>query len=73
MNKPYEDIAVTRTSQLSGLRHTRTLRLNYDDYIAWQDGALVQDALPYLTADEREFLMTGITAEEWDDAFGTED
>ena len=27
---------------------------------------LVQQVFPDLTADEREFLMTGITAEEWD-------
>ena len=69
MNKPYEDIAVTRVSQLSGLRHTLTLRMRHADYIAWQEGTLIQNALPYLTPDEHKFLMTGITADEWDDLF----
>ena len=67
-----EDIAVTRTSQLTGIRHTLTLRMAHADYIRWQEGVLIQNALPYLTPDEREFLMTGITADEWDSAFGPE-
>lgn len=32
----------------------------------WMQGKKVQEAFPFLTADEREFLMTGITKEEWD-------
>jgi hypothetical protein len=39
------------------------------DYQKWVDGALIQDALPYLTADEREFLMTGITPDQWKKMF----
>ena len=27
---------------------------------AWEDGELIQDVMPNLTPDEREFLMTGI-------------
>lgn len=33
-------------------------------------GTLVQNVFPGLSADDREFLMTGITPEEWDAAFG---
>jgi len=39
----------------------------------WQNGALIQHAMPQLTPDEREFLMTGITKEEWDATFSDED
>lgn len=39
----------------------------------WQNGHLIQKAMPELTADEREFLLTGMTPEEWDAAFGEED
>ncbi len=38
----------------------------------WWDGALIQDAMPNLTADEREFIKTGITPETWEKTFGTE-
>ena len=37
---------------------------------AWKGGELIQRAMPNLTPDEREFLMTGITAEEWENTFG---
>ena len=30
----------------------------------------IQDAMPNLTPDEREFIKTGITPKEWDEMFG---
>jgi hypothetical protein len=33
---------------------------------AWKSGMLIQDAMPRLNTDEREFMMSGITAEEWE-------
>ncbi len=38
-------------------------------YANWQRGALIQDAFPSLNPDEREFIKTGITPEEWDYVF----
>lgn len=35
----------------------------------WMNGKRVQDAFPFMSADEREFLMTGITKDEWDKIF----
>tara|TARA_R100000234_G_C4931634_1_gene148761 strand:+ start:601 stop:747 length:147 start_codon:yes stop_codon:yes gene_type:complete len=35
----------------------------------WESGVLIQNAMPNLSADEREFIKTGITPEEWDSAF----
>lgn len=31
----------------------------------WNNGTLIQDAMPNLSDEQREFLMTGITPEEW--------
>ena len=37
---------------------------------SWKmNNKLVQDIFPELNVDEREFLMTGITAEEWAQEF----
>jgi hypothetical protein len=36
---------------------------------AWEGGMLIQNAMPRLTPDQREFLMTGITAAEWEETF----
>ena len=36
------------------------------DLIKWLHGTLIQDAMPYLSDSDREFLMSGITPDEWD-------
>jgi len=36
-------------------------------------GALIQNAFPFLSLDEREFLLTGMTPDEWDEICGEED
>ena len=35
--------------------------------LAYDQGALLQDAFPTLGAPEREFIKTGVTAEEWNE------
>jgi hypothetical protein len=67
MRKPTE---ITRASAFSGKLHTLTLDIDPVDYAQWQQGMLIQVALPYLNADEREFLISGVTPEEWNDMFG---
>jgi hypothetical protein len=37
-----------------------------EDIDRWCDGEYIQNVFPQLNADQREFLMTGITPEEWD-------
>lgn len=64
---------VTMKSPLSGKEHTLDLPITQVQVDAYNTGALVQDAFPNLDADEREFLLTGITAEEWLDTFGPEE
>jgi len=44
-------------------------RLNQSWYDWQMKGEMIQSAFPYLTPDEREFLMTAITTTEWDAIF----
>ena len=37
------------------------------------EGAPVQKVYPMLSAEHREFLISGITPEEWEEAFGPEE
>ena len=37
---------------------SQRVSVNYADVQAWKDGALIQDALPYLNADQRELLIS---------------
>jgi len=64
---------ITRRSMLTGKTHTREVNVTQQEIAAWQAGALIQDAMPFLNDDEREFVKTGITPEEWSAHFGEED
>jgi len=63
-------LIIERESPFSGNKNTMALEVTEEQIAAWQGGELIQRAMPNLTADEREFLMTGITAEEWENTFG---
>lgn len=39
------------------------------ELFAYRQGEHIQHAMPSLTADQREFLMSGISAEGWDETF----
>lgn len=61
---------IVRTSPFSGKVNRMEMTVDPGDIAKWKQGELLQVALPYLTADEREFLKTGITPQEWEDTFG---
>ena len=56
---------VKKESILSGKSHEMEIDVINKEIALWMEGALIQDAMPNLTASEREFLMTGITPNEW--------
>ena len=56
---------ITRNSGLTGEINTRDLDITPTQYTAYLGGTLAQLAFPHLSADDREFLITGITPEEW--------
>ena len=62
-------VRITKTSMLSGLQSSMDLPVRQGHIDHWLGGALIQDAMPHLDPDQREFLMTGITPDEWDEAF----
>jgi len=61
---------LTRKSQLTGITRTKEINVTEEQVLAWEQGALIQNAMPHLCADDREFVKTGITGEEWDQLFG---
>ena len=64
---------IDRVSPFSGNTNSMFMLLDVQDYNHWRNGGgNIQDIMPYLSADEREFLMTGIMPEEWGQAFGEE-
>lgn len=64
---------ITRTSVLSGLTRTLDLDITPEQWARFEGGDHIQRALGHLSADEREFILSGSTAEEWDDEFAEDD
>lgn len=63
---------ITRTSKVSGIERTIDLPITQDQLENWYNGMLVQDAFPNLTNSQREFILSGITDEEWNVMFPQE-
>ena len=61
---------ITRTSPFTGITRTKNILVTEDQLERWQRGERIQNVMPYLSASDREFIMTGITDDEWDQAFG---
>jgi len=69
---------ITRKSQFTGNYNTMNLNITEEQLSEYENrefgkGRLIQDIFPNLKPDEREFLMTGVTKEEWDNMFGSEE
>ena len=62
-------VHVSKTSMMSGEENTMSMTFTRQQYDDWKAGQLIQNAMPQLSAEEREFLMTGITPAEWDSVF----
>ena len=65
---------VGRCSNLTGEWHEMDLPITEEALQRYENGeGTVQDIFPSLPPEQREFLMTGITPEEWKRTFGTGD
>ena len=48
------------------------ITVGHADLDAWQGGKSIQNAMPYLSADDREILISGICGECFDKIYGVE-
>ena len=65
----HSGLQVSKRSVASGELNTMVLDFTMPQYMDWKGGMLIQNAMPQLSADEREFLMTGMTPAEWNEMF----
>jgi hypothetical protein len=61
---------ITRKNPISGEKVTREINVSQAQLDAWNSGELIQRAMPDLSADDREFILTGILPHQWDELFG---
>ena len=66
-------IVVSNQSMLTGHFKVQEWDVPFDTfnegYKEWQAGKYIQDAMPFLSCGQREFVMSGITEEEWEAEF----
>lgn len=67
----YKEVCVVTQCPFCG--RGNEVEVNEADYWDWQDGMMAQDAFPYLSADEREMLISGICPTCWDKMFGSDE
>ncbi len=63
---------ITKKSMFSGEWNTMDIPVTQSQIDDWESGTLIQDAMPNISADDREFLKTGVTPQEWINTFGSE-
>ena len=56
---------IEKVSMLTNKVHIREIDVTREQVENWQGGMLIQEAMPNLSIDDREFMMTGATADEW--------
>jgi hypothetical protein len=62
---------ITNKSKVSGKVRSMELDVTSDQLTRYNSGHFtLQDCFPNLTPDEREFIKSGITADEWEETFG---
>lgn len=69
---------VTKISRISGKTNTMFIDADENLLLDWLScGGVgmdhIQNVFPNLNADEREFLLTGITPQEWSEIFGDDE
>ena len=57
---------ITNISMVTGTSRTIDLPITKEQLDRWKNGELIQVAMPDLTAEQREFIITGTTPSEWE-------
>ena len=55
-----------RVSPVTGHTNQWDLDVTVSELEDWNNGICIMDAMPRLNANEREFLITGFTPDDWD-------
>jgi len=63
---------ISKKSPLTGRWNAKDIDVTPEELRRWQSGELIQNVMPHLSPDDREFLMTGLTPADWDEMTGAE-
>ncbi len=57
---------IEKKSLITGEYHTMDIPVTRQQLTKWDCGELIQNVMPHLTLEQREFLISGTTPEEWE-------
>lgn len=60
---------ISRQNIFTGEINTLEINVTQEQLDKWHNGALIQNAMPNIPPEHREFIMTGITPDEWNKMF----
>ena len=60
---------ITKRNDITGELATMDIPVTQDQLDDWENGTLIQDAMPNITREHREFIKTGITPKSWAEIF----
>jgi len=69
----YDSDNVTVSGKCVFTKKPYSVKVPRNEYDKWLDGELIQRAMPSVSADDREFLISGVSPEGWKQTFGSEE
>lgn len=61
------EVDFVRVSTMTGVQRTKTFMVDADKLRAYGRGEIyIQEAFPHLSADDREYIISGCTSEEFE-------
>lgn len=60
---------IERMCPIENVWNQMEIAVTQEQIDSWMAGELIQNAMPNLTPDQREFIKTGITPETWEKLF----
>ena len=67
----HDKTTLTETCRTCGSQEAITVEAK--DLAAWKNGTIIQEAMPYLDADQREMMISNTCSECWDELFPEDD
>jgi hypothetical protein len=64
---------ITRESPVTKAINEREIDITPEQYARWESGVFIQTVAPHLSADDREFIISGCTPEDWNTLFPPEE
>ena len=56
---------IERKHPFTGVVNIREIPVTHEQLEAWENGTLIQNAMPNLSASDREFIKTGLVDEDF--------